>query len=70
MDKIQRKSFNQEERQKILDKTCCSCGHCGKKLDVTEMTVDHIFPLYKGGTHDEYNLIALCKECNNEKSNF
>ena len=70
MDKMKRKSFNTEERAKILEKTDCKCGHCGKLLDTNTMTVEHIYPLYKGGTHEEFNLIALCSDCNNLKSDF
>ena len=70
MKRVERKQFTREDRLKILAKTSCKCGHCGKDLSVEDMTVDHVFPLYKGGTHDEYNLIALCYDCNEKKSNW
>jgi len=70
MDKVERKSFSKEERIKILKKTDNKCAHCGKKLDHNTMTIEHIFPIYKGGTHDEFNLVALCYECNQEKANM
>ena len=68
--KVERRVFSLEEKQKILNKTSCKCAHCGKKLTTDTMTVEHIYPLNKGGTHDYYNLIALCQACNNLKSNF
>lgn len=70
MEKTKRRLFTKEERQSILEKTGCKCGHCGTELDIGTMTVDHVFPLYKGGTNDEYNLIALCYNCNETKSNW
>lgn len=70
MDKISRHSYSREERQKILDKTGCKCGHCGKPLDTHTMTVEHIFPISKGGTDDEFNLVALCRDCNYRKANY
>lgn len=70
MKKVERKQFSTEERQEILNKTSCKCGHCGKALTVDTMTIDHIVPIHKGGTHEEYNLVALCLDCNEDKSNF
>ncbi len=57
-------------RQKILGKTNNRCAHCGRQLNEETMTVEHIFPRHKGGRDDEYNLVALCITCNQEKSNF
>lgn len=68
--KTERRAFSVEEKQKILAKTKCKCAHCGKKLTTETMTIDHVYPLNKGGNHSEYNLIALCLECNKLKSNF
>ena len=38
------------------------CGHCKKLLDAS-YEVDHILALYKGGTNDLDNLVALCRNC-------
>ena len=34
------------------------------------MTIEHIFPLDKGGDHNEFNVISLCSKCNSAKSNM
>ncbi len=70
MDKIHDKNriFTAEERKIILSKTAGKCAHCGCGLDVYSMTVDHIFPKSKGGLNDEYNLLPLCEDCNELKS--
>ena len=39
----------------------CACG-CGQKLSF-DYHVDHIVPLWKGGTNDETNLQALNPRC-------
>jgi 5-methylcytosine-specific restriction endonuclease McrA len=31
------------------------------------LEVDHIVPLYKGGTNDDSNLVAACHDCNQGK---
>ena len=40
------------------------CEECLKQERLTpSQEVHHIVPLEKGGTHDEHNLMALCKPC-------
>ena len=43
------------------------CGHCDKLLDAS-YEVDHILALYKGGTNDLTNLVALCRNCHGMKT--
>lgn len=66
----ERRRFSRDEKMKVLAKTACKCGHCGKALEPHEATLDHIIPLNKGGLNDEFNLVGLCLECNERKSNF
>ena len=43
------------------------CERCLKKGKLTPTEeVHHILPLAHGGTHDEGNLMALCKACHSE----
>ena len=54
-------------RQQIADKQENACGMC--KLVLTPyFELDHIIGLQFGGTDDEANLMALCRECHAEKS--
>lgn len=46
--------------------TCQSCSAHGRTQEATE--VDHIIPLFKGGTNDITNLQALCHECHSNKT--
>lgn len=43
---------------------CEMCRRNGKITPTEE--VHHILPLSRGGTHDEDNLMALCKACHSE----
>lgn len=43
------------------------CGNCSKILDFT-YEIDHKVPLFKGGTNEYNNLIALCRECHGRKT--
>lgn len=51
-------------KKKILEKYDHICQYCFKK---TADCVDHIIPLYRGGTTEIENLIASCKSCNSRK---
>lgn len=44
------------------DYTCQYCGTPG-----THLTIDHIVPRYRGGTHTWDNLVAACPACNRRK---
>ena len=63
-----RKQYKLEERGEILKKTNGVCAHCGRGLDIHTMTVEHIYPVSKGGEDTEFNIVPLCKECNYNKS--
>jgi len=43
------------------------CYYCGRKVGPSELTMDHVIPLGRGGTSDKVNIVAACKECNNKK---
>lgn len=65
----ERKWFAPEEKDFILSKSHGRCCHCGKKISVgKDFTVEHIIPLSKGGTNNIENIVALCKTCNDAKS--
>ena len=70
MSNSKRHIFTKPEREIVLSKTNGKCAHCGKALTTNTMTVDHVFPMDKGGLDDEYNLLPLCGACNESKSNF
>jgi 5-methylcytosine-specific restriction endonuclease McrA len=43
------------------------CYYCGRRVPASEITMDHIVPLIRGGKSTKSNIVAACKECNNKK---
>lgn len=43
------------------------CVYCGTTLGLEFATLDHVYPLSRGGTHDPGNLVAACERCNQLK---
>lgn len=44
-----------------------TCAYCGRNLhgaNPREVTLDHLVPQCKGGTHHESNLVTACASCN------
>jgi len=43
------------------------CHYCGKAVPPTELTMDHIVPIARGGRSTKGNVVPACKTCNTEK---
>lgn len=43
------------------------CYYCEKKTPPSNLTMDHIVPLARGGKSVKANLVTTCKDCNNKK---
>lgn len=43
------------------------CSYCGARTPASELTMDHVVPLARGGRSTKNNVVPACKECNNKK---
>jgi len=43
------------------------CAYCLKKINSSDLTVDHIIPSSRGGKNTWDNLVTACKRCNLKK---
>lgn len=49
-------------------KTASGCCHyCGEKVGYSDLTMDHVVPLSRGGRSTKDNLVPCCKSCNTKK---
>ncbi|GAB4482763.1 MAG: HNH endonuclease [Thermodesulfovibrionales bacterium] len=46
------------------------CHYCGRKFPPSELTMDHVVPLIRGGKATKGNVVPACKECNNRKKHM
>ena len=61
---IKRTSISKRIRFEIFKRDEFTCQYCGAVPPKTILHVDHINPVFSGGTNDIDNLVTSCMECN------
>lgn len=65
--RLKKATISHVNRLSIIQRDKSICYICFKKLKQREITLDHIKPLAKGGSHCEENLKVACRPCNSRK---
>lgn len=52
-------------RREIFRRDFFTCQYCS--MVTAELTVDHVLPRHRGGTHSWENLVSACRSCNHRK---
>jgi 5-methylcytosine-specific restriction endonuclease McrA len=52
-------------RREVFARDGHCCQYCGRASN--DLTLDHVVPRHRGGTHTWDNLVAACKPCNHRK---
>ena len=68
MSKTPRIPIPPEVRKYVFTRNKYQCQSCGQTHQETELNIDHIIPLAKGGSNDISNLQTLCRKCNQRKT--
>lgn len=68
MSKTPRIPIPPEVRKYVFQRDKYQCQSCGKTKLETQLTIDHIIPLARGGSNDISNLHTLCLICNQKKT--
>jgi 5-methylcytosine-specific restriction endonuclease McrA len=59
--------IEQVNRRRIIARDNSTCYLCGRKVGYTEVVIDHVIPLSRGGSHSEENMKVACPGCNSRK---
>jgi 5-methylcytosine-specific restriction protein A len=43
------------------------CHYCEQNFHPSELTMDHLIPIARGGKSDKSNCVTACKACNSKK---
>jgi 5-methylcytosine-specific restriction protein A len=62
-----KRSVSETKKKYISAQQGWKCYNCKQQLSAF-YEVDHIVPLYKGGSNDLTNLVSLCRECHSKKT--
>ena len=52
-------------RREVFARDGYACQYCGRQSN--DLTLDHVVPRHRGGTHTWDNLVTACKACNHRK---
>ena len=56
-------------RKMLIARDGLACGICGEPMTEATVTIDHIVPVSKGGSHEMANLRLAHKRCNGTRGN-
>jgi len=65
--KIHKRNVSSLTKKMVASNQEWKCGSCNQTLDYT-YEIDHHIPLFKGGSNEFSNLIALCRNCHGKKT--
>jgi len=64
------KWIRQTTRLAIYLRDGMACAYCGASLESgAELSLDHLTPYSKGGSHHPSNLVTCCGHCNSSRGN-
>ena len=61
------KSYSKFNRRNIFARDENRCQYCGKRFQLSELSLDHIVPRSQGGGNTWTNIVCACTECNKDK---
>lgn len=64
----ERHLISRTRRKRILKRDHYTCRYCGATR--VQLEIDHVIPVFHGGTNDDSNLVAACAGCNGRKGSM
>jgi len=62
------RSVSEARKDTVKERDDYICQICQRQFNAEDLEIDHIFPYSLGGSNEEYNLMALCHRCNQDKA--
>ncbi len=56
-------------RKLVFSRDAFTCQYCGKRINMSSGTRDHVIPLSRGGPDTLSNVVTACVPCNTKKAN-
>ena len=57
-------------RRTVYRRDGFTCQYCRERFSPTELTIDHLVPLDRGGLDEVRNYVTCCEDCNQKKDNL
>ena len=54
-------------KRQLMRRQANTCVYCGHRRIASNMEIDHMNPVVRGGSNDESNLQVICRGCNRRK---
>lgn len=68
-DMMRRKRVPRFSRYNLYLRDMFTCQFCSKQFPQSELTLDHVTPISKGGKTNWENIVTACSPCNSRKGN-
>lgn len=68
-DMMKRKKMPRFSRYNLYLRDMYTCQFCNNQFTHSELTLDHVLPISKGGKTNWENIVASCGPCNSRKGN-
>ena len=65
---VKSRNIGTRKKIRVLWRQQMKCNICSTGFMSREWDIDHVIPIFSGGTNDIDNLQALCLDCHREKT--
>ena len=62
--------MRQRLRDEVYSRDDQKCQFCGSAKDASDLTIDHLIPMAKGGLDEPINYVTCCLDCNQKKADL
>ena len=63
-----RRALSKSTRFEVFKRDEFTCQYCGQHPPAVVLEIDHVVAVSDGGSDEEHNLVAACRDCNRGKA--